>query len=262
MEKYIPYEIGHFIKAPKGTPCCFLIEIGKIISLNEILMSTLEVFNSFNYKIYHFATLRSNSRIYILIFAIGNKNLIDKIKNELVKKIGIGNVITSYKEINEYLTINLLFPPTFKGKRAIILTEYFYEAFIKRLREKLGPGYEAILYYIGLEMGCRLCEEHLKVIGRDLEKLKRVISEIFNHLGLGILEWIDLNDHNAVLRIHNNFECSLFLNSGKASSHIVRGILTGWFIALFNIDDSRVRSIETKCIAKGDSYCEIVIMRL
>jgi len=47
--------------------------------------------------------------------------------------------------------------------------------------------------------------------------------------------------------------------SRKPASHFVRGLITGWDVAVWKADINGVRSVETKCIAKGDSYCEIYV---
>jgi len=125
------------------------------------------------------------------------------------------------------------------------------------MREKYGAGFETILYVIGFEIGYHAYENHVKLLGNDINVLLRAGTEFFQALGYGVLEVVKFSYGNAISRIYNNFECELFKGSEKSASHFVRGLIVGWDTVAWNVDINRVKSVETKCIAKGDSYCEI-----
>lgn len=57
--------------------------------------------------------------------------------------------------------------------------------------------------------------------------------------------------------IYENFECQLCSKSAKPYSHFIRGILAEFFNRLMN---RGLIVFETKCIAKGDSYCKFKLL--
>jgi predicted hydrocarbon binding protein len=48
----------------------------------------------------------------------------------------------------------------------------------------------------------------------------------------------------------------MFKGSSEPQSHYIRGVLDGFFSSLFKVE---MEAKETKCIAKGDPYCEFEI---
>jgi len=229
----IPREIGPPIKLPLP---CLVIKLTKREELREIL-----------------ATL-SRHRVSFIQMLDDCMVVLAEDLRELVRELRDRNVtIVSEEEV-----VDFFFPVTFLGKRAIILSKRFYETLIKRLSEKLGPGYSAILYYIGAEIGRHLCEAHAEALGSDLDGLIKILRGMFSCLGLGRLN-VDLRAGKAIVKVYDSFECELFEEG--PSSHFVRGLLAGWISAMFGVDVSQVKSFEVKCIAKGDPYCEIVIIK-
>ena len=58
------------------------------------------------------------------------------------------------------------------------------------------------------------------------------------------------------IKVYDSSECELFKGSKKCESHLIRGMLAGWFSQLFR---KEVKVREVKCIAKGDSYCQFEV---
>ncbi len=150
------------------------------------------------------------------------------------------------------------FPFMVGGERAIIFYKRNYLALSKVLREKIGTGYDMILYLAGYEIGRLAYEAHKKIAGRNPEKLIKTAQTLFQHAGSGIMkvEYYDLDKCEATVKIYDGFECELFKGSNKPESHLVRGMMAGWFGSFFN---KEVIAIETKCIARGDPYCQFKI---
>ena len=150
------------------------------------------------------------------------------------------------------------FPFMVDGERAIIFFKRNYLALGKALREKIGTGYEMILYLAGYEIGRLAYKAHAKIAGKSPEKLIKINQALFIHTGDGIMkiEEYNMDKCEATLKIYDNFECELFKGSNKPQSHLVRGMMAGWFSGFFN---KEVTAIETKCIAKGDPYCQFKI---
>jgi len=149
------------------------------------------------------------------------------------------------------------------GDRCIILRKQGYKGLIANIRERFGTGGEAFLYYIGFETGVEYGKSHremgLELGVVDPARIFRFIgTSLFNSVGFGRAEVINVsaNPPEATLRIYDSFECELGLETGKPCSQFIRGMLAGVLTALFN---RKMKAEETKCIAKGDPYCEFTI---
>ena len=59
-----------------------------------------------------------------------------------------------------------------------------------------------------------------------------------------------------VLRLYDSIECKIFRGSGRPVSQFIRGHISGLLTKILGKD---VRAVETKCIAKGDLYCEFSV---
>ena len=181
-------------------------------------------------------------------------SLVSKLKNhqdvqnvEILKPLFDGYLVNT---IFDFLTI--------ADERSVIFRRTIYEAFLKTVREFFGTGGGALLYHIGSVIGRKAFENHIKITGGEFKKLLTVSEALFKASGFGeakIIE-VDIKSKQGKVKIKNNFECELFKNANEPSSHFVRGLWAGWFEKLFG---KEVKAIETKCIAKGDKYCEFEI---
>ena len=143
--------------------------------------------------------------------------------------------------------------------RAVIFRKPLYTALIREVVSQYGSGGEALLYLIGKYMGESGYENHVDILGEERPHVLIKIAEVFFRMvGFGIAKVIDvdLNEKRAKVIVHDCFECELYKNTKEPVSHLVRGILAGWFEKLFK---SKVQAIDTKCIAKNDEYCEFLI---
>jgi len=265
-KNFIPYEIGRFVYLPGHNPIGFLIRLSPMaLETHGILEKITHVFASRNISILHFKMSRPvpGKPLYMLLFAdVWNSVLVGTLSEEIKKVRYVDEVNVIKPLFDGFTTDKFFFPLVIAGNRAIVLRKPLYEGFIRRLRRELGSGYEAILYYMGVEMGREAFRDHVKIAGRDFSKLVRVTEEFFRLVGFGIIKVISIELGNrCVVRVFDSFECELFTDLNECSSHLIRGILAGWFAEASGVDDiSRVKAIEISCIAKGDPYCEIVIV--
>ena len=100
--------------------------------------------------------------------------------------------------------------------RAIILRDTGYKGLIVRIKERIGSGAEAILYYLGFEAGLEYGKKHREMgekLGvKDPATIYRDISSsMFNCVGYGIMETVEIskNPPYALIRVYNCFECDL-----------------------------------------------------
>ncbi len=63
----------------------------------------------------------------------------------------------------------------------------------------------------------------------------------------------DLRRNRIVLRLYNSIECKIFRKADNLVSQFIRGHLSGLLSGLLKAD---VRVMESRCIARGDPYCE------
>ena len=179
---------------------------------------------------------------------------------KLVKKLEFVKMAKLIKPHKKGIIFDDYFFPLNVGEeRAVIFRKTVYEALMEGVREKFGSAGEAILYYIGFTIGYQVCDRNLKIAhSKDAEDLINLSKAMFKTFGYGIIDnaKIDFKEARAQLRIHHNFECGLGKNNGKPHSQFVRGILAGFFTQIFG---KSVNAQETKCLAKGNSYCEFTI---
>ena len=149
------------------------------------------------------------------------------------------------------------------GDRVIMLRKPAYKGLISGVRKRFGSGGEAFLYYAGFDSGLEYGESHREIGAKlgliDPETIfKKISTSLCNSVGFGQMEvvGIDTLALKATVRVYNSFECELGLGSGRPYSFFLRGILAGVLTALFN---RKMKAEETKCIAKGDPYCEFIV---
>ena len=153
----------------------------------------------------------------------------------------------------EWFLRNEFFSRIIGDDRAIIFSRRVYEALLKGMREKFGSAGEAILYYEGFQIGYETCKNYVSI-----EHLIEDIKFLHKIMGWATIQEmrIDLERKRAKIRVARNFERELYRRSNRPYSYFYRGILAGLFSRIFN---EEVRARETKCIAKGDPYCEFEI---
>ncbi|MDW8034683.1 MAG: V4R domain-containing protein [Nitrososphaerota archaeon] len=151
------------------------------------------------------------------------------------------------------------FPLTIGKMRVAIFPLTVLEGFIKTLRRAFDkPISQTILWHQGKEIGKTILESYERDFGlkgvRALEFL-RVRALLFGWTYVEIYKFEELNK-TAIIRLFDNWECELFKENDEPQNHFMRGILTGFFNGLFGVE---VDTIETKCIAKGDPFCEFTV---
>ncbi|MCX8177247.1 MAG: hypothetical protein N3F10_02995 [Candidatus Bathyarchaeota archaeon] len=148
-------------------------------------------------------------------------------------------------------------------ERAIIIRRSIYGGVSKRMREQFGTAGEAFLFHLGHSGGMEYGKSHLEMakklgISDPVEIIKCLTLPLFSAVGFGrseIIEIITYPSFRAIIRVYDCFECEIGIGSEKPYSQLIRGMLAGYLSSLFN---RRVIVEETKCIAKGDPYCELI----
>ena len=153
------------------------------------------------------------------------------------------------------------FPLVVDDERVVMFRKDIYAGIFKGIRSRFGTAGEAFLYYQGFEVGERAYLDYVKFTGTD--NLKAIIeaAKIFNRtLGWSIVKevYVDEKAKKAIVKLYENFECDLGRGGNKPFSQFYRGAIAGIFTAYFG---EKMEAKETKCIAKGDPYCEFEVSR-
>jgi len=262
-EKYAVFDLGQMVNIPGRTPIGLVIifrpeALFKVGVLREIL----ETISSEGFSILYFALSQPKPLTPLTSFFVIDAT--EKLKDvqklaKKIKKCGDVAKVEVIEPLFDSLLINTYFDALYvAGERSVIFRKTLYQALIKIVREFFGTGGGALLYHMGTVIGRQAFESHKEIAGEYLDRLIKISEALFKAFGFGkaeILE-VDVKNGKARVRVWNSFECELFKQAGEPSSHFVRGIWSGWFQALFKRE---VRSVEVKCIAKGDEYCEFRI---
>ncbi len=191
----------------------------------------------------------TNSRISV-------EELVDNIqKLDVVHKIRTARPIAEGLLVDEFH-----FPITVNGMRAVIMILPMLEGLIGIIQKH--KELRALLWYQGLEIGIRVARMYKKMYRvSSLHELLRILTARAQSLGWAKVEIVKVNEFTKkiILRVYNNWECEIIKSWGikkEPQNTFHRGIIAG-IMKEFHGRDFEV--IETKCIAKGDPYCEFQI---
>lgn len=249
--KYYPREI--LTRLPENES---LVEF-LIICNNHtnVLIKVLEVFKKNNIE---------------LVSGFFNRNkhfCLTCIVNTLKSSLTSTDIVNELKGIDDIVEVKVQkpksgveqfhFPITALGSRAIVWIGNNYGKFIGKFIDILGTGGYAILYHTGYSEGLNMWNS---LIANSKSKMDCLITirDTYRASGWGIMEFNDINATKKTARvtIKDNIVPEALGKRDTAVCHDVRGYLAAIFSSFFN---EQMQAIETRCIAKGDPYCEFII---
>jgi predicted hydrocarbon binding protein len=154
--------------------------------------------------------------------------------------------------VEGFLTDSLNFPVVWNtGDRAIVMRVGNLQVMLDTIREAGGAF---VVYEGGFQSGKSTWENLFSTFRPKTKEGLSEVLQIYSAVGWGRVELLDLsmNKKSAKIRMTDGFECT-GLTSKECCSHYIRGHLAGAMSAFFGID---LKGVETKCLAKGDKYCE------
>jgi hypothetical protein len=185
---------------------------------------------------------------------------IDELSHYLSKVKGVYNVEFRKGFMEGVATSQLDIPPTILGENVVIFRRSTLMSWFARIREIFKTGADMILYEAGVAAGkeaVKFFKENFNLSGRDLIRFMLNYGSVLGWGSLKLKE-IDEKEKRAVIRIDNLFECLPFKGKRKEpTSCFMRGYIVGVARQLVGVEN--IVGEETKCIAKGDPYCEIVV---
>jgi len=252
------HDVGRYVYMPGRYVVCFHVYLSpEAIYSPDTLASILNVFAEENIPVVHLVVSRPEQGRpgEAAFFTDLTDSLSDEAVAERLRGMGFVKDVKVIKPLFDGFTMDTLFYPlTIREERAVVFRKTMYEAFLRRLRERLGTSQMAVLYHIGLEVGYAIYGELSRMTGGELDRIVMLGREYFKHSGLGVLEpELNLARRRAIVRIYGCFECELFKGLDRPASQFVRGMVSGFMSGVFG---EKMFAEEIRCIAKGDEYCE------
>ena len=174
------------------------------------------------------------------------------IEKEIRKVEGVKEVRV-IKPIVNLLIDPYLFPQVTGNKRAIVIDYPGILGTSRELRRRIGNTARIVLFHIGYEIGKRIFVDYIKDKGLTAEEILNLISKLIIGYGWGVAEQVK----EMTIRVYDYWECSAIRGEYKEpQGFILKGLLTGVYESFTG---KKVKVIETKCVAKGDEYCEFKI---
>ncbi len=235
----------------------------KLADIPGALLNVATVFYSYGLNVVSIYTTESSYgdrqevEINFVVDFTGKRVSPEQIAKSLNLETVVKQVVFYGKQLPNMIVDEKHFPLMVMGERAIIFRETTYKGLILGLRKQLGAAGEALLYHIGLNNGKGTWAALKNLTGGKVELLPQYLKYWMIVVGASVVKEIiiDMEKKRALVRVENNYECELGRGVGKPFSNFHRGIFVGIFSELLGSETS----VETKCIAAGDPYCEFVI---
>lgn len=153
------------------------------------------------------------------------------------------------------------FPVLHATTRALILPIGMFWALWDGFERILQhSGLKAVLYNAGKEIGEHAAKKLSRMFNIEGKELVQALAQVGKATGWGITEFssINMKKHSATIIVKECFEAVAWRKKPYSVCHWTRGYLAGYMSTVFR---KPVEAAETKCMAKGDPYCEFKIQR-
>lgn len=121
----------------------------------------------------------------------------------------------------------------------------------------LGSASMALWYEAGKHAGCAFSEGLVR-LGVEFEELPAALEEFFTKGGWGKIQVeVDFTKKEALVTIKNS-ATARGVEAKEPVCHSIRGFIAGVSDVMLHCS---TECLETKCIAKGDPYCEFRVKR-
>ena len=262
-----PYEVGRFIHLPSATPYFFEIilkpetlqQVGILSKILSVIVN--ELAPVLQLKV---STPIPGRAIRVLLAADlkGGKRAAERIVKAIKDVPGVEEVEYAPPLFDGVALDMWSYPPTFSGDRVIFMRKGLYESMLKEGWKRLGGSFAALLYYAYFHAGQDIYTKFYSKYKQESGGSIKLAEELFRLFGYGILKFTKLTDTEALVKVYDSFECSIFKGAEEPRGAIVRGLLAGWAAGYWGASYDEILVKEEKCIAKGDPYCQYHIYRI
>ena len=140
------------------------------------------------------------------------------------------------------------------GERCIIITQARMQEIFSRLSEIFQSGANVIIYEASKAAGKRFIKEISGVTKTDKGLILKTAVQRFTDAGLGKIEAVEfkLEEAEVKFRIWNNFFAEIRCEE-STYCNCIEGFVSGMYEQIM-LKTPKIK--ETKCVGKGDPYCE------
>jgi predicted hydrocarbon binding protein len=140
------------------------------------------------------------------------------------------------------------------GERCMIITQARLQEIFFRLSEIFQSGAAVIIYEACKAAGKRFIEETTGITKNDKEQMVKTAVQRFTDAGLGKIEVAEFNleENKVKFRIRNNFFAEI-RQEESTYCNCVEGFVAGMYEQAMH---KTPKIKETKCVRKGNPYCE------
>jgi predicted hydrocarbon binding protein len=143
------------------------------------------------------------------------------------------------------------------GTDWILMSGATFRELVKGSEEFLGSGAHVIWQQAGKRAGSAFSGDLVR-LGMEFEELPAALEEFFTKGGWGKIRVdVDFTKKEASVTIENSV-AARGVEARESGCHSIRGFIAGVSDVMFR---TPTECLETRCIAKGDPYCEFQVKR-
>jgi predicted hydrocarbon binding protein len=145
------------------------------------------------------------------------------------------------------------------GTEWILMRVETLQGMRREVCKALGTGANVVCYLAGKGAGKSLAELlQRRTKSGTIQEAYEKVAEIYERCGWGVMQSVMFRQKTGefLIRIHNN-AFSRGIRSRTSSCYYLKGLLEG---ILEQLTGKCARSEETKCMTKGDEYCEFIVV--
>ncbi|PLJ78001.1 hypothetical protein [Infirmifilum sp. SLHALR2] len=266
LEFYRQYNLGRMVFTEKGKPYFFEVTLSPYALDNpELLHRILAVFKSYGTNV---LTLRVSApsrgeevRVLVSADLSAAESLVKSIVRDLESVEGVVEVRYAPPLLNGVAVDAWSHPLVFAGARAVILDEHFFKSLLMEGFGKLGDGFGGVLFYIFYMTGRGMFEEWVGKLARRVEDQVALFAEVFRLHGWGVLDFRGFFGNEAVFHVYDGLEANILRGSDVEAEFATRGLIAGFMSGVWGLPYGKVAVRETRCIRRGDPFCEIRVER-
>ena len=260
--EFLPFDIGRMVIAPGHNPYIFKAVFGpKALFERGILARVASCFEEHGASI---LTLQTSTlpggKVWIYIAAdVEGDGKAEEIVSCISQAQHLEDAEYSPPIIRGVNVDAWGFPPIIGGSRVLAVRKPILEEFLRRGWRLMGGGFGIVLYHTFFKAGQEIFRILYSKMTDDPSMQVRLGEAVFRILGYGALDIVELASDRARVRVYDSIECESLRGVAGAESSIVRGIIAGFLAGLWGLEINQVSARETRCIRRGDPYCEIVV---
>ena len=193
-------------------------------------------------------------RALFIAVDFSSSNIRPEVVERKIKQIDGVKEVRVIRPVANLLVDPYLFPQVTGNERAIIIDHAGIVGVSRELRIRIGDTARIVLFHIGYEIGKRMFMDYIKDRNLTAEEVLSLVSMLIIGYGWGVAEPVK---EKSTIRVYDYWECSAIKGEYKEpQGFILKGLLTGVYESFTG---KKVKVVETKCVAKGDEYCEFKI---